>query len=177
MKFIETKLKGAYLIEPDLIRDDRGFFARSWCQKEFTDNGLNPNLVQCNISFNHHQGTLRGMHYQIAPYEEAKVVRCTAGAIYDVIVDLRPDSETFKQWVALKLTAVNHQALYIPAGMAHGFQTLADNSEVLYQMSEFYHPESARGLRWDDRVLGIAWPTELPSVISERDLSYADFDL
>jgi dTDP-4-dehydrorhamnose 3,5-epimerase len=177
MKFIETKLKGAYLIEPDLIRDDRGFFARSWCQKEFTDNGLNPNLVQCNISFNHHQGTLRGMHYQIAPYEEAKVVRCTAGAIYDVIVDLRPDSETFKQWVALKLTAVNHQALYIPAGMAHGFQTLADNSEVLYQMSEFYHPESARGLRWDDRVLEIAWPTELPSVISERDLSYADFDL
>jgi dTDP-4-dehydrorhamnose 3,5-epimerase len=177
MKFIETKLKGAYLIEPDLIHDDRGFFARSWCQKEFTDNGLNPNLVQCNISFNHNQGTLRGMHYQIAPYEEAKVVRCTAGAIYDVIVDLRPDSETFKQWLALELTAANHQAVYIPAGMAHGFQTLADNSEVLYQMSEFYHPESARGLRWDDRVLGIAWPTESPSVISERDLSYADFDL
>jgi dTDP-4-dehydrorhamnose 3,5-epimerase len=177
MKFIETKLKGAYLIEPDLIRDNRGFFARSWCQKEFMDNGLNPNLVQCNISFNHNQGTLRGMHYQIAPYEEAKVVRCTAGAIYDVIVDLRPDSETFKQWVALELTAANHQALYIPVGMAHGFQTLADNSEVLYQMSEFYHPESARGLRWDDRVLGIAWPTESPSVISERDLSYADFDL
>jgi dTDP-4-dehydrorhamnose 3,5-epimerase len=177
MKFIETKLKGAYLIEPDLIRDNRGFFARSWCQKEFTDNGLNPNLVQCNISFNHNQGTLRGMHYQIAPYEEAKVVRCTAGAIYDVIVDLRPDSETFKQWVALELTAANHQALYIPVGMAHGFQTLVDNSEVLYQMSEFYHPDSARGLRWDDRVLGIAWPTESPSVISERDLSYSDFDL
>jgi dTDP-4-dehydrorhamnose 3,5-epimerase len=177
MKFIETKLKGAYLIKPDLISDDRGFFARSWCQDEFADKGLNPNLVQCNISFNHRQGTLRGMHYQTAPHEEAKLVRCTAGAIYDVVIDLRSDSKSFKQWVAVELTAANHQALYIPRGMAHGFQTLVDNSEVLYQMSEFYHPESARGIRWDDQVLGIAWPTESPSVISERDLSYADFDL
>jgi dTDP-4-dehydrorhamnose 3,5-epimerase len=177
MKFIETKLKGAYVIEPEIISDNRGFFARSWCQKEFTEMGLNPHLVQCNISFNLHQSTLRGMHYQIAPYEEAKLVRCTAGAIYDVIIDLRPDSETYKKWVAVELTAENRKGLYIPEGMAHGFQTLVENSEVFYQMSEFYHPESARGIKWDDRVFNIDWPTCSQRVISDRDLSYADFEL
>jgi dTDP-4-dehydrorhamnose 3,5-epimerase len=169
MKFIETKLKGAYVIEPDIISDNRGFFARSWCQKEFADMGLNSNLVQCNISFNLHQGTLRGMHYQISPHEEAKLVRCTAGAIYDVIIDLRPDSETYKKWVGVELTAENRKGLYIPTGMAHGFQTLVDNSEVFYQMSEFYHPESARGIKWDDPAFNINWPTCGQRLVSKQD--------
>ena len=147
MKFIETKLAGAYIIELDLIKDTRGFFARSWCQEEFAKHGLNPNLVQCNISFNHQKGTLRGMHYQIKPHEEAKLVRCTQGKIYDVIIDLRTNSTTYKQWFGVELSAANRKMLYIPEGFAHGFQTLEDHSEVFYQMSNFYHPESARGIR------------------------------
>ncbi|QJB28856.1 dTDP-4-dehydrorhamnose 3,5-epimerase [Limnospira fusiformis] len=143
----------------------------SWCQKEFSERGLNSNLVQCNISFNRHKGTLRGMHYQAKPHEEAKLVRCTMGAIYDVIIDIRPDSPTFKQWVAVELTAENRRMLYIPEGMAHGFQTLTDNTEVFYQMSEFYHPESARGIRWDEPIFGITWVFHSP-VISLRDRSY-----
>lgn len=175
MKFTETKLKGAYIIEPELITDERGFFARSWCQKEFTERGLNPNLVQCNISFNLKKGTLRGMHYQAKPHEEAKLVRCTRGAIYDVIIDIRPDSPTFKQWVAVELTAENHKMLYIPEGMAHGFQTLVDNTEVFYQMSEFYDPELARGVCWDDPKFQIIWPEVDERVISDKDLSYPAF--
>lgn len=175
MKFTETKLKGAYIIEPKLITDERGFFARSWCQKEFTERGLNPNLVQCNISFNLKKGTLRGMHYQAKPHEEAKLVRCTMGAIYDVIIDIRSESPTFKQWVAVELTAENRKMLYIPEGMAHGFQTLLDNTEVFYQMSEFYHPELAGGVRWDDPVFQILWPEFNTRVISEKDLSYPGF--
>lgn len=175
MKFTETKLKGAYIIEPEMLTDERGFFARSWCQKEFTERGLNPNLVQCNISFNPKKGTLRGMHYQAKPYEEAKLVRCTMGAIYDVIIDLRPDSPTFKQWVAVELTAENRKMLYIPEWMAHGFQTLVDNTEVFYQMSEFYHSESATGLRWDDPVFGIEWKKQQNLIISDKDLSYPLF--
>lgn len=174
MKFTETKLKGAYIIEPELITDERGFFARSWCQKEFTEQGLNPNLVQCNISFNHKKGTLRGMHYQAKPHEEAKLVRCTKGEIYDVIIDLRPESSTFKQWVAVELTDENHKMLYIPEGMAHGFQTLVDNTEVFYQMSEFYHSESARGIRWDDKNFCISW-IEPHCIISKKDQSYNQF--
>ncbi len=173
MKFTETQLKGAYIIEPELIRDERGFFARSWCQKEFTERGLNPNLVQCNISFNLKKGTLRGMHYQAKPHEEAKLVRCTMGAIYDVIIDLRPESSTFKQWVAVELTAENRKMLYIPEDMAHGFQTLVDNTEVFYQMSEFYHSESSTGLRWDNPVFEIEWPIEV-KIISDKDSSYKD---
>ena len=173
MKFTETQLKGAYIIEPELIRDERGFFARSWCQKEFIEQGLNPNLVQCNISFNLKKGTLRGMHYQTKPYEEAKLVRCTMGAIHDVIIDLRPESPTFKQWVAVELTAENRKMLYIPEGMAHGFQTLVDNTEVFYQMSEFYHSESSTGLRWDNPVFEIEWPIEV-KIISDKDSSYKD---
>ncbi|CAD5935875.1 MAG: dTDP-4-dehydrorhamnose 3,5-epimerase [Planktothrix agardhii KL2] len=175
MKFTETQLKGAYIIEPELIRDERGFFARSWCQKEFTERGLNPNLVQCNISFNLKKGTLRGMHYQAKPHEEAKLVRCTMGAIYDVIVDIRPESPTFKQWVAVELTAENRKMLYIPEGMAHGFQTLVDNTEVFYQMSEFYHPESATGVRWDDPIFRIIWLETSSMIISEKDKSYPNF--
>ncbi len=174
MKFIPTKLAGAYIVEPELIRDDRGFFARSWCHQEFSQQGLNPHLVQCNISFNAHWGIIRGMHYQAAPHAEVKLVRCTRGSIYDVIIDLRPDSATFKQWISVELTANNHLALYIPAGFAHGFQTLEPETEVFYQMSEFYHPESARGLRWNDPAFGVDWKLE-PVMISDRDQSYPDF--
>ena len=173
MKFTETQLKGAYIIEPELLRDERGFFARSWCQKEFTERGLNTNLVQCNISFNLKKGTLRGMHYQAKPYEEAKLVRCTMGAIYDVIIDIRPESPTFKQWVAVELTAENRKMLYIPEGMAHGFQTLVDNTEVFYQMSEFYQAESASGVRWNDPAFNVEWLIKQDLVISKKDQSYS----
>jgi dTDP-4-dehydrorhamnose 3,5-epimerase len=173
LKFTETKLKGAYIIEPELIRDERGFFARSWCQKEFSERGLNSNLVQCNISFNLKKGTLRGMHYQAKPHEEAKLVRCTMGAIYDVIIDIRPESPTFKQWVAVELTAENRKMLYIPDGMAHGFQTLVDNTEVFYQMSEFFYHESATGVRWDDPAFNVEWLIKQDLVISEKDQSYS----
>ncbi|MFM7886286.1 MAG: dTDP-4-dehydrorhamnose 3,5-epimerase [Pseudanabaena sp.] len=172
MKFLETKLKGAYVIEIEPIVDHRGFFARSWCEQEFRDRGLNANLVQCNISFNLKKGTLRGMHYQAKPYEEAKLVRCTQGAIYDVIIDIRSDSSTFKQWFAVELSSNNHKMLYIPEGFAHGFQTIEDNTEVFYQMSEFYHPAGARGIRWDDPEFQIKWQLE-HKIISERDLSYS----
>ncbi|OAD21867.1 dtdp-4-dehydrorhamnose 3,5-epimerase [Candidatus Thiomargarita nelsonii] len=175
MIFTETKLKGAYIIDLEPIADERGFFARSWCQKEFEAHGLNPNLVQCNISFNKTKGTLRGMHYQVAPHEEAKLVRCTKGAIYDVIIDLRPESSTFKQWVAVELTAENYQMLYIPEGFAHGFQSLADNTEVFYQMSEFFHPECARGVRWDDPAFNIEWPQD-ERIITAKDMQYLDFN-
>lgn len=177
MKFIETKLKGAFIIEPEKIEDERGFFARSWCKNEFIQQGLNPNLVQCNISFNSKKGTLRGMHYQAKPYEEAKLVRCTMGAIYDVIVDIRSDSLSFKQWVAVDLTSENRRMLYIPEGIAHGFQTLVDNTEVFYQMSEFYYSELARGLRWDDPAFAIKWPECDRRIISQKDSNYENFCL
>jgi dTDP-4-dehydrorhamnose 3,5-epimerase len=172
MIFAETKLKGAYLIDLDKHEDERGFFARSWSSDEFEKHGLNPRLVQCNISFNKKVGTVRGLHYQSSPYQEAKLVRCTMGSLYDVIVDLRSDSSTFKRWFSVELTAQNRRALYVPEGVAHGFQTLVDNTEVFYQMSEFFHPECARGLRWDDPALGIVWPVE-EKIISTRDLSFA----
>jgi dTDP-4-dehydrorhamnose 3,5-epimerase len=171
LKFLPTPLTGAYLIELELLEDERGFFARSFCQSEFRAHGLDPVVAQCNVSFNRKRGTLRGLHYQAEPHVEAKLVRCTRGAVWDVIVDLRKGSLTVRQWHAAELTADNRRALYIPAGFAHGFQTLADDSEVLYQMSEFYHPESARGILWDDPALQINWPLSNPTV-SERDRSY-----
>ena len=174
MFFQETALVGAYIIDADMHHDDRGFFARTWCRNEFAERGLNPRLVQCNISFNLKKGTWRGMHYQLAPHEEAKLVRCTLGAICDVIVDLRPDSPTFKQYVTVELSAKNRRMLYIPERFAHGFVTLEDNSEIFYQMSEFYAPESARGFRWNDPVFAIDLPFGI-SVISERDRDYPDF--
>ena len=174
MKFTETRLKGAYIIEIEPIEDERGFFARSWCKQEFESHGLNPEIVQSSISFNKKRGTLRGMHYQAGPHEEAKTVRCTMGAIFDVIIDLRADSFTFKQWVAAELTAGNRKMLYVPEGFAHGFLTLTDDTEVLYQMSTFYEPASARGLRWDDPAIGITWPLAV-SAISARDQQYAPF--
>ena len=171
MIFTETKLQGAFIVDVEHLEDERGFFARSWCMNEFEQHGLIPRIVQCNISFNKKRGTLRGMHYQAAPFEEAKLVRCTIGAIYDVIIDLRPNSDTFKQWLSVELTAKNHRALYIPENFAHGFQTLVENTEVLYQMSEFYHPECACGLRWNDPMFGVAWPINA-LVISENDKKY-----
>lgn len=175
MIFKETRLKGAFVIELEPIGDERGFFARSFCVKEFERHGLNPHIAQCNTSFNKKKGTLRGMHYQIAPHEEAKLVRCIRGAIYDVIIDLRLQSSTFKEWISVELTSYNHKMLYIPEGFAHSFQTLEDNTEVFYQMSEFYHPESARGVRWDDPVLRIGWPISQP-IISVKDSSYPFLD-
>jgi dTDP-4-dehydrorhamnose 3,5-epimerase len=174
MIFIETALEGAFIIEPEKLEDERGFFARIWCQQEFAARGLNPQLVQCNISFNRRKGTLRGMHYQAKPCEEARLIRCTRGAIYDVIIDLRLDSPTFKHWAAVELTTDNRRMLYVPEGYAHGFQTLEDCTEVFYQMSEFYAPAYARGVRCNDPAFGIQWPLA-ERIISERDQSYPDF--
>ena len=173
MIFTETTLKGAFLLELEKREDERGFFARTWCQREFESHDLHKLWVQCNISFNRQKGTLRGLHYQTPPYEEAKLIRCTRGALYDVIIDLRPDSPTFMQWVAAELTADNCRLLYIPEGFAHGFQTLTDETEIFYQMSQFYAPEYAGGVRWDDPALNIAWPAAART-ISERDRSYPD---
>ncbi len=175
MIFREEKLRGAYIIEPELIEDERGFFARTWSQEEFAARGLNPKVVQCNSSFNRQRGTLRGMHYQIPPHSEVKLVRCTAGAIYDVIIDLREDSPTRSQWIGVELSARNRLMAYVPEGFAHGFQTLEDETEVFYQVSAYYHQESARGVRWDDPAFGIDWPLEI-SVISERDRSHPFLD-
>lgn len=171
MKFTETKLPGVVVVEIEPICDERGFFARSWCMREFERHGLNPNLAQCNISFNKRKGTLRGMHYQAEPYQEAKLVRCTRGAIYDVVIDLRPESITYRQWQAVELNAENRCMLYVPVGVAHGFQALEDDTEVFYQMSEFYHLECVRGVRWDDSTFGIRWPLPDP-IMSEKDRSY-----
>ncbi|MCX6030219.1 MAG: dTDP-4-dehydrorhamnose 3,5-epimerase [Chloroflexi bacterium] len=175
MIFTETRLPGAFIIEPELRADERGFFARTWCQREFAAHGLNLRLVQCNLSGNTLAGTVRGLHYQAAPYEEAKIVSCNHGAICDVIVDLRPASPTSKKWLAVELTEQNRRMLYIPEGFAHGFQTLKDHSEVFYQMSEFYIPAAARGARWNDPAFGIRWPLPV-TIISPRDRSYPDFD-
>ncbi|HLJ95104.1 MAG TPA: dTDP-4-dehydrorhamnose 3,5-epimerase [Gemmataceae bacterium] len=169
MFFRSLDIPGAYLLELELLEDERGFFARAWCAREFEARGLNPRLVQCSISFNKQRGILRGLHFQTRPHEEAKLVRCTSGGIYDVIVDLRTDSTTFRQWIAIELTAENHRMLYIPEGCAHGFQTLRDRTEVFYQMSEFYEPRAVRGVRWDDPALAIRWPLSQP-ILSERDL-------
>ena len=170
--FSATKLKGAYIIEPELKIDERGFFARAWCADEFKEHGLNPKLVQANIAFNKSKGTLRGMHYQKEPYWEVKLVRCTRGAIYDVILDLRPDSETYQKWLGIELNEVNHTMLYIPEGFAHGYLTLEDNTEVFYQVSEFYHPEHEAGIRWNDPVFGIEWPIADKLIISTKDSTH-----
>jgi len=174
MIFTETILKGAYIIDPQELKDERGFFARTWCRQEFEAHGLNPRVAQCNISFNDKKGTLRGMHYQAKPCEEAKLVRCTMGSMYDVIVDLRPASPSFTQHVGVVLTDENHKMFYVPEGCAHGFITLEDNTEVSYQISEFYAPDHARGCRWNDPAFGIEWPMEV-RVISDRDRNYPDF--
>jgi dTDP-4-dehydrorhamnose 3,5-epimerase len=174
MIFTPLALKGAFIIDLERQQDERGFFARTWCQREFESHGLGMQWVQCNISFNRRKGTLRGMHYQVDPYAETKLVRCTRGAMYDVLLDLRRDSPTFTQWQAVELTATNGRMLLIPEGFAHGFQTLAHETELFYQMSQFYAPEYARGVRWDDPIFQISWP-EAKRIISERDRSYPNF--
>lgn len=171
MRFVAVPIAGAFVVESEPLDDDRGSFARSFCQREFKKNGLDAVVAQCNISFNRYRGTLRGLHFQIKPHEEAKLVRCTRGAVWDVIVDLREESVTKHRWFAIELTAENRRALYIPRGFAHGFQTLVDDTEIFYQMSEFYHPEFSRGLRWNDPGLGITWPDMSP-ILSPRDASY-----
>lgn len=168
MKFIPTPLMGAYIIELEPNNDHRGFFARAWCQREFTEHGLNPTLVQSNLSWNPRKGTLRGMHYQLPPHSEDKLVRAIRGAVYDAIVDLRPGSPTFLQWTGAELTADNRRALYVPKGFGHGFLTLVDESEVMYQVTEFFYPELARSVRYNDPLFGIQWPGEV-QVIIERD--------
>jgi len=175
LKFIETPLAGLFVVEIEPVNDDRGFFARSFCARDFQAHDLEPTVVQCNISFNEKAGTLRGLHFQALPHEEAKLVRCTRGAIYDVAVDIRPHSRTYLKWYAMELTSENRRMMFIPRGFGHGFQTLVDMSEVFYLMSEFYHPESARGLRWDDPMLKIAWPIANP-IMSDKDRTYPLID-
>ena len=175
MKFLETKLVGVFEIHLELNSDDRGFFARTWCEREFANRGLASKVVQCSVSLSRRKGTLRGIHYQAAPFAEAKIVRCTAGAIYDVVLDLREESTSFKQWFGTVLSAENRKSLYIPERCGHGFLTLAGETEVLYQMSEFYHPESALGVRWNDPAFQIEWPGKI-EMISERDRTYPDFE-
>lgn len=175
MIFNELDIPGAYLLEPERHEDRRGFFARTYCRHELEERGLDPTVVQCNISVNKRRGTVRGMHWQAEPWEEIKLVRCTYGAIVDVLLDLRPGSPTCTRHVAIELTAKSRQSLYIPAGIAHGFQTLEDDTEIFYQMSEFYHPEAARGVRWNDPAFSLSWPLEI-SEISEKDLAFADWE-
>lgn len=174
MIFRSSEIEGAWVIEPERHEDERGFFARMWDCDEFARRGLRDVVVQTSVSYNRVRGTLRGLHYQAAPHEEAKLVRCTAGAIFDVVVDVRRESGTFRRWTGAELTAENRHALYVPEGCAHGFVTLADDSEVAYQMSAPHVAEAARGIRYDDPTFGIAWPVEIV-VISERDGSYPDF--
>ncbi len=176
MIFIETGLKGAYIIEPELHADERGFFARTWCEAEATAHGLNATVAQCNVSFNNRKGTLRGMHFQTAPFAEAKLVRCTRGELFDVIIDLRSDSPTFTHNFSVVLSVENRRMLYVPEGFAHGFQTLEDNTEIAYQMSCAYSPEHGRGVRWNDPAFGIDWPERKP-IINQRDAAYPDFEL
>ena len=174
MTLEETRIAGVLIVRPDRIEDDRGFFARTWDEREFAARRLSAHVVQCSISFNRSRGTLRGLHYQAAPHEESKLVRCTTGAIFDVAVDLREDSPTFRSWFGVELSADNRFALYIGEGCAHGFLTLTDDAEVLYQISEFWAPQAARGARWNDPAFAIEWPGHV-AVINERDRTYPDF--
>lgn len=174
MKFTETELGDAWIVDLEQLADERGFFARAWCKNEFAQHQITSELAQANISFNHTKGTIRGMHYQIEPYGEAKFVRCIRGAIYDVIIDLRPGSDTYRRWLGVELLADTHRALFVPQGFAHGFQTLTDNTEVFYQVSQFYTPGAEQGLRYDDPSFNIEWP-EPVSIISEKDASWPDF--
>jgi dTDP-4-dehydrorhamnose 3,5-epimerase len=175
MIFAETRLHGAYVVDLEPREDERGFFARVWCADEFAERGLSTELAQCNLSFNHRKGTLRGMHFQVEPHEEVKLVRCTRGAVFDVIVDLRPDSPTWKHWIGVELTAENRRALYVPKGFAHGYQTLMDGTETFYQVSTAYAPGAEGGVRWNDPAFGIEWPHPDRPLISDKDLAWPDY--
>jgi dTDP-4-dehydrorhamnose 3,5-epimerase len=172
--FTETELRDAFVVDLERREDERGFFARAWCANEFADAGLSTRLVQCNVSFNRHRGTLRGMHYQVAPHAEVKLVRCTRGAVYDVIADLRPDSPTYLRWIGVELTAENRTAIYVPEGFAHGYQTLVDETETYYQVSVPHAPSAERGVRWDDPALAIEWPFPDP-ILSAKDAAWPDY--
>jgi dTDP-4-dehydrorhamnose 3,5-epimerase len=174
MVFVRTTLSGAYVVDVEKREDHRGFFARAWCEREFAEHGLHARFAQANVAYNHLRGTLRGMHYQVAPDEEAKLVRCTRGAIYDVIIDLRPSSPTFKEWFGIELVADTYRMLYVPEGCAHGYLTLEDATDVAYQVSAPYAPRSEGGVRYDDPAFGIRWPAEI-RVMSEKDRSWPDF--
>ncbi len=174
MKFRETELSGAYIIDIEPSKDDRGLFARAWCQKEFEAHGLSSSIVQANISQNRKRGTLRGLHWQRQPYAECKLLRCTRGSVYDVIVDLRRDSDTFRSWVGVELTEQNHRMLFVPENFAHGFQTLEDNSEIFYQVTQFYTPDAEWGARYDDPAFAIDWPLDV-TAISEKDVGWNPF--
>ena len=176
MKFTETPIAGLWVIELEPIADDRGFFARTFCEDDFRARGLESHVAQCSIAFSARAGTLRGMHYQREPYAEVKLIRCTRGAVYDAVVDLRPGSATFRHWFAVELTAENRRMLYVPKGLAHGYQTLEDETEITYQMSTPYHPEAAAGVRWNDPAFGVTWPREV-TVISDRDATYRDYSM
>ena len=175
MIFNETELPGAYVIDPEPIEDPRGFFARTWSDEEFAGRGLETRVAQCNVSLTKRRGTVRGMHFQRPPHEEVKLVRCTRGALHDVIVDLRQGSSAFRRWIGVELSQENRRALYVPRGFAHGFQTLADDTEVFYMISEPHAPEAADGIRWDDPALGIVWPLGDPIEIADKDRSWPDF--
>lgn len=174
MIFNETELPGVYVVDVETIGDRRGHFARAFCAGEFEKHGLEPRVAQCNLSYNHAKGTLRGLHFQKAPHEETKLVRCTRGAIFDVAVDLRPDSPTFKKWTGVELSAENSRMLYVPAGFAHGYLTLTNGAEVFYMVSQFYAPASEGGYRWDDPAFGIDWPAPV-EVVSDKDAAHPDF--
>lgn len=174
MVFTRVHLEGAQIIDIEKREDSRGFFGRAYCRREFDEHGLATQMVQTNVSYSERRGTLRGMHYQTAPFEEAKLVRCTRGAIYDVIVDVRPSSSTFREWIGVELTEANHRMLYVPEGFAHGFITLSDAAEVMYQVSQFYSPGSERGFCYDDSEIGIEWPLEV-NVISDKDKNWSPF--
>lgn len=174
MQFIETAVIGAYLVRPEVRADERGLFARLWCQEEFAARGLRADFVQCNDSFSAERSTLRGLHYQVAPYEEVKLVRCIRGAVFDVLVDLRPESASYRRWVGVELTADSRSMVYVPAGCAHGYLTLMDNSEVEYPVSQFYQPAAERGIRWNDPLFGIEWPFA-PCRMSVKDQSWPDY--
>jgi dTDP-4-dehydrorhamnose 3,5-epimerase len=177
MKFTETNLKGAFVIEPEPNTDERGFFARIWCHNELKEHGLNPNLAQSSIALSKKKWTLRGMHYQLSPCEEAKLVLCTKGAIYDAIIDLRPNSQTYKKWFGIEITEKNRKMIYVPEGFAHGYQALEDNTEILYFISQFYDSKSSTGVRWNDPAFGLKWPNmnETQIIISEKDKNFPDF--
>jgi dTDP-4-dehydrorhamnose 3,5-epimerase len=174
MIFEETQLQGAYILGLDKLKDERGFFARAWCQKEFREHGLNSRIAQANLSYSAKKGTLRGMHYQNSPYEETKLIRCISGAIYDVIIDLRPESPTYRKWTGVELTSKNRKMLFVPEGFAHGFQSLEDHAEVFYQVSQFYTPGAESGVRYNDPEFAISWPLKV-SVISEKDAGWQDY--
>lgn len=174
LRFTETKLKGAYVIELEKLGDDRGFFTRTWDKKIFQERGLNSDLAQMSFSYSKRKGTLRGMHFQVNPFEETKIVRCLRGKIFDVIIDLREKSETYKEWISFELDDENRKMVYIPEGFAHGFQTLEDNTEVFYQMSNWFSPEHAKGIRWDDKEFDIKWPIQ-NVIISDKDKMYEEF--